>query len=405
MTTLLDYLEGLGAAPKPKSFKSLSKPGMDGPPKQPVQQTQPTRQPFSLGGGMSDNMSDMFTGWAQGGNDWQRSLALGAVGMSQGRRERAAQQKALLEKEQLQQQEAARLEQVRTSAIAAGIDPRVVSGLDEGGLKQLIATDYSQDRQDAQTRSDREYAAQQNSTARKEQAAKEQKMQQEKLKNEQEMRTLADRLGVDPEIAYTAPFEAVNEMVKKAYADGGPSKPNIDDELKLSKDFDSQAGVKRYREIAPSLASMNASLKDPSAISDLDFVYGVAKILDPNSVVRESEVGLVVDTNSLPEQLVGTLNKVLQGQTKLGPELRMNMYKLARRRATELEKQASSEREFYASRAQDYGFDPEKIFRPLDPLAPDFQGPERPQGAAPNYIWDPEAGQLVDPSTGRPYAP
>ena len=47
---------------------------------------------------------------------------------------------------------------------------------------------------------------------------------------------------------------------------------------------------------------INSAQKNTAA-SDLDFVYGIAKIFDPESVVREGEMKLAAGAQSIPQQL------------------------------------------------------------------------------------------------------
>ena len=55
--------------------------------------------------------------------------------------------------------------------------------------------------------------------------------------------------------------------------------------------------------------------------SDLNLVYGLGKIMDPTSVVREGEMVMVKATGSLPDWLIGTINSV-NGGAALTPETR-----------------------------------------------------------------------------------
>lgn len=151
---------------------------------------------------------------------------------------------------------------------------------------------------------------------------------------------------------------------------GGAMPVDIDEVVKLTKQMESSPGVSRFREVQPTVASMHKSLDDPASIADLDFIYGVAKILDPTSVVREGEMGLVVQSQSLGDTLTGQLNKLLNGEQALTPRVRKQLYRLARRRAEELEKQAQGEATYFQQQGGRYGMTPD-YFRPLDAL-PEF---------------------------------
>lgn len=195
----------------------------------------------------------------------------------------------------------------------------------------------------------------------------------------------------------SVPFQGGKPMAMPG-AVAGEAIPDLEEELKLRKSFETSPGVSRYREVFPTLASMKKSLNDPSVISDLDFVYGVAKILDPTSVVRESEQGNIIAAQSLPQKTLGYLNKILLGQEAIN---RPDLFRLAMRRASEFRTQAEGERQFSVARGKPHGIGPES-FREIEPL-PDWDDPtvDRPQAGAGQFF--PQA--TVDSVMGQPSAP
>lgn len=55
--------------------------------------------------------------------------------------------------------------------------------------------------------------------------------------------------------------------------------------------------------------SVRMAAKDPSAYGDLSSIYALVKGLDPTSVVREGEIGLMREVSGLKDRLLGTLEK------------------------------------------------------------------------------------------------
>lgn len=145
----------------------------------------------------------------------------------------------------------------------------------------------------------------------------------------------------------------------------------IDDPLKISKNFEGSPGMSRIAQIAPTIKSMEKSLTDPSAMADLDFVYGLAKILDPTSVVRESEAGMVIESQGIGPQMLGQLNKLMSGEQAMLPEIRKKLYGVAYRRAKELADQAQQERGHFSGVAKANQFDPETYLQQV-PIMPEF---------------------------------
>lgn len=155
-------------------------------------------------------------------------------------------------------------------------------------------------------------------------------------------------------------------------------KPAIEDPLKVGKAFESQEGQSRIKAIAPTIESMYRSLTDPSAMADLDFVYGLAKILDPTSVVRESEGRMVLDAQGIGPQLLGTLNKIVSGDQAMDSKTRANLFSVAVRRAQELQKQAQTERGVFEGIASANQIDP-NIYLQQVPSLPKWERQTVPQ--------------------------
>ena len=95
----------------------------------------------------------------------------------------------------------------------------------------------------------------------------------------------------------------VNEATGQAYNAANPSqpavnipnwqtpkeKPDFGDEANLRKEFNGLPTVKAFREQATAYGRIVASANDPSPAGDLALIFNYMKVLDPGSVVRESE--------------------------------------------------------------------------------------------------------------------
>jgi hypothetical protein len=81
---------------------------------------------------------------------------------------------------------------------------------------------------------------------------------------------------------------------------------------KVAKEFEAEAG-----EFKKSVAAYNriiASAEDPSAAGDVAVVFNYMKMLDPGSVVRESEFALAASTGSLDEAIKNKFGKIATGE-------------------------------------------------------------------------------------------
>lgn len=142
---------------------------------------------------------------------------------------------------------------------------------------------------------------------------------------------------LEPSEAMTA-FETGKLPEKLQQAGAISSNPNSA-QYKIDRDKFSAANILRkeilgnpqvagFTDVKNRLLVLQKAASDPSSIADLDYVYGIAKILDPGSVVRESEGQTIIDSNSIPGATLGYLNKALSGESALNREA---LYNLAKR--------------------------------------------------------------------------
>ena len=78
------------------------------------------------------------------------------------------------------------------------------------------------------------------------------------------------------------------------------------------KEFDVLS--KDFRIMRDSFVKMNAAAKDPSGAGDIALIFNFMKILDPNSVVRESEFATAENAASVPVAIRNLWNKALTGE-------------------------------------------------------------------------------------------
>jgi len=162
----------------------------------------------------------------------------------------------------------------------------------------------------------------------------------------------------------------------------GPAEgPKPSDRLALSKDFEATPEVQAYNVLNTTLGSLAGSINDDSQVSDLDFVYGVAKALDPNSVVRESEGQMVVDSQGMAPSVLAQIRGIV-GQGRLTPENRRKLYALVERRAKEYQRLAETKRKQILRIGQGVvGEDDIRTLAPLPSLPSTSSAPPPPGGS------------------------
>jgi hypothetical protein len=91
---------------------------------------------------------------------------------------------------------------------------------------------------------------------------------------------------------------------------------------------------------------MKEAVGHKNRAGDLNLVYGVAKLMDPGSVVREGEQVLVNQTNSLPDWFVGQINR-LNGGAALQDNTRAALMTEAGSRAQAVYQNAQPKLKYY----------------------------------------------------------
>jgi hypothetical protein len=152
---------------------------------------------------------------------------------------------------------------------------------------------------------------------------------------------------------------------KVIYQGTGYSPSDVHD---VRKEFESLPNYKAYQQAAPVYQSMVDTAKTDSKASDLNLVYGLGKIMDPNSVVREGEMVMVNNTSSLPDWVQGAINSV-NGGSRLEPATRTAILNEAKSRMGAYRSVLDNDVKQYTGIAQRRGMNPEDIIPVLNPIA------------------------------------
>lgn len=135
----------------------------------------------------------------------------------------------------------------------------------------------------------------------------------------------------------------------------------------IRKEIQGLPSYKNFAQAAPIYDTMvDASSRDNKA-ADLNLVYGLGKIFDPGSVVREGEMIMVKDTASLPDWFIGTIQSV-NGGARLQPETRAAILREARSRIDAYKGMYDNDLGQYRKIAQAYGLDETLMLPPMPQL-------------------------------------
>lgn len=102
----------------------------------------------------------------------------------------------------------------------------------------------------------------------------------------------------------------------------------LDNERNLRNDFRSEAAVKAFEEMQTAHKQIKAALAAGTPIGDTAGATKMMKLLDPTSVVRESELGMAMAASGRMDRMKNYLEMQIKG-TKLTPTQRVEFGKLA----------------------------------------------------------------------------
>ncbi|MCT8974958.1 hypothetical protein, partial [Microbaculum marinisediminis] len=132
----------------------------------------------------------------------------------------------------------------------------------------------------------------------------------------------------------------------------------------VRKEIQALPSYKNYAQAAPIWSSLvDAEGRDTKA-SDLNFIYGIGKIFDPGSVVREGEMVMVENTASLPQRLLSAVN-IVNDKGRLTPEMRSSLLAEAQSRMNAFNTALRDDMRSYRGIARRYGINPRDIIPKL----------------------------------------
>ncbi|MFN3453446.1 MAG: hypothetical protein ACK41T_00700 [Pseudobdellovibrio sp.] len=118
-------------------------------------------------------------------------------------------------------------------------------------------------------------------------------------------------------------MKAQEESIKKREASAANqlSKQLLNREFELRGEWSKDPITKNSKSIAEGWQKINESVSKDSRASDLSLIYGIMKLQDPTSTVRESEADMAQNIGGMPEK-ARAMFQSLMGQGKLTPEQR-----------------------------------------------------------------------------------
>lgn len=157
--------------------------------------------------------------------------------------------------------------------------------------------------------------------------------------------------------------EGVQPVTKGPLATASASvstKDAFKNERDLRNDLKSEPIYKAHQEVKSAYEQIKGALGQNTPISDVAAATKIMKLLDPGSVVRESELGVAMASSGLLDRVTNYANMVISGQ-RLTPQQRKDFQKLADEFYSASEQQFNAKSSEYAGIAKDYGLNEQRV--------------------------------------------
>jgi hypothetical protein len=152
-----------------------------------------------------------------------------------------------------------------------------------------------------------------------------------------------------------------------------PPQKTFENEDKLRADYTNNPVVRSANEMQTAFGMIEAAYQRPSAANDLAMATKYMKILDPTSVVRESEFALAVNATGLLDKVQNYAAQITEGK-KLNPAQRKDFYDSAKAINDAFQKQRAEVDRQYSEMTEGYGLNPKNVIPSLRRRASDKGG-------------------------------
>jgi hypothetical protein len=157
---------------------------------------------------------------------------------------------------------------------------------------------------------------------------------------------------------YDAKIKKLTENAPPISIQNLPPDRKFEWEDKLRGDYKSD--VKAFREVEDAHRIIKGALANPSPANDMAAATKFMKLLDPGSVVRESELGMAMQATGMLDRMANYHNMLLKGQ-KLTPQQREDFAKAADIIYGNVQTKWGEMDKIYDETATSYGLDPKRV--------------------------------------------
>jgi hypothetical protein len=155
------------------------------------------------------------------------------------------------------------------------------------------------------------------------------------------------------------PQAAVNPNATRVIS-RGPANP-----AELRKEIANTQQFSDWNTTVPLFNSAIKSAQNPNNQEDINIIYAFAKLMDPGSVVRESEQKLVSTSGTVPQSILGQYNKLVTGGGSMDPQVRLQIIDTLKNRLDEYRSSKDMIENYYRTKvAPAVGLNPDEVIPP-----------------------------------------
>lgn len=157
---------------------------------------------------------------------------------------------------------------------------------------------------------------------------------------------------------YDAKIKKLTESAPLVEVKNLPADKKFEWEDKLRADY--KVDVKAFREVEDAHRIIKNALQNPSPANDMAAATKFMKLLDPGSVVRESELNMAMQASGVLDRMANYHNLMLKGH-KLTPDQRADFAKAADIIYSNVQAKWGEMDKIYDESATAYGLDPRRV--------------------------------------------
>jgi hypothetical protein len=163
--------------------------------------------------------------------------------------------------------------------------------------------------------------------------------------------------------AYKEVQDAQDRRVPKQSVVVNPALDPFKNEQGLRKEYQDDPAVKAASEMDSAFRLIETAYKNPSPANDLAMATKYMKVLDPTSVVRETELAMAMNSSGMLDRVFNYANRLATGE-KLTETQRKDFYDSAKAINDAFKTGISAKTNTFRKIASEYGLNPDNVVMP-----------------------------------------